>query len=80
MTAPAPIAESLAVRFRRRAEIRRKIPRPEPDRIADVCEEAAARIEVLDARIEELEGQLRDLQFAYDAVREELERRRDGTG
>ena len=39
--------ETLIYRLRKRAEIRRSIPRGEPDRIADLLEEAADRIEEL---------------------------------
>jgi hypothetical protein len=38
----------LIVRLRKRAEIRRQIPRGEPDRIADLLEEAANAIEGTD--------------------------------
>lgn len=40
--------DPLTVRLRTRAAIRRKIPRGEPDRISDILEEAAMRIEVLE--------------------------------
>ena len=40
--------ESLVERLRKRAQIRRSIPRGEPDRIADLLEEAAKRIEELE--------------------------------
>jgi hypothetical protein len=39
--------EGLITRLRRRAEIRRSIPRGEPDRISDILEEAAEMIESL---------------------------------
>ena len=51
--------ESLIYRLRKRAEIRRSIPNRksvqngEPDRIADLLEEAADKIEALEAFIEE---------------------------
>ena len=41
-------AESLIERLHKRAEIRRTIPRGEPDRIADLLEEAATRIKELE--------------------------------
>lgn len=37
----------LVYRLRKRAEIRRNIPRGEPDRISDILEEAANEIERL---------------------------------
>ena len=43
-------AETLIYRLRKRAEIRRGIPRAERDRIADLLEEAARRIEELELR------------------------------
>ena len=42
----------LITRLRARAAIRRKIPRGEPDRISDILEEAANRIEVLTHKVE----------------------------
>lgn len=39
--------EDIVIRLRKRAEIRRGIPRGEPDRIADLLEEAADEIEYL---------------------------------
>jgi hypothetical protein len=39
--------EGLITRLRKRAEIRRSIPRGEPDRISDLLEEAAEIIEYL---------------------------------
>lgn len=39
--------EDLVDRLRKRAEIRRKIPRGAPDRISDILEEAASEIEWL---------------------------------
>jgi hypothetical protein len=60
-----PVAEqSLVFRLRKRAEIRRQIPgrksveEGSPDRIADLLEEAAAKIEDQEKRIWELEGTL----------------------
>lgn len=44
--------EDLIERLRKRAEIRRSIPRGEPDRISDILEEAATVIENLDAQVE----------------------------
>lgn len=43
--------ESLVERLRKRAEIRRKIPRGEPDRIADLLEEAAEEIQWYEAEL-----------------------------
>lgn len=40
--------DTLIERLRKRAEIRRKIPRGESDRISDILEEAANRIEELE--------------------------------
>ena len=60
-----PVAEqSLVYRLRKRAEIRRQIPgrksveEGSPDRIADLLEEAAAKIEEQEERIWDLEGTL----------------------
>ena len=41
------MTEDLVTRLRKRAEIRRGIPRGEPDRISDILEEAADEIERL---------------------------------
>ena len=41
------MTEDLIARLRKRAEICRKIPRGEPDRISDILEEAAGEIESL---------------------------------
>jgi len=41
--------DDLIKRLRKRAEIRRNIPRGEPDRISDILEEAANAIEALQA-------------------------------
>ena len=49
--------ESLIERLRKRASIRRSIPRGEPDRISDILEEAANKIEEL-----ENEGLIKDLE------------------
>ena len=46
-------SEDLIARLRKRAEIRRNIPRGEPDRISDVLEEAANRIEELEQELRE---------------------------
>ena len=46
-TYPMNEPEDLVTRLRKRAEIRRKIPRGEPDRISDILEEAADEIERL---------------------------------
>jgi hypothetical protein len=45
-------SDDLVLRLRKRAEIRRGIPRPEPDRISNVLEEAANRIETLQKQID----------------------------
>ena len=57
-----PLTEQgLVYRLRKRAEIRRQIPgrrsveQGEPDRIADILDEAAAEIESLQKQIRELE-------------------------
>jgi hypothetical protein len=42
---------TLVERLRKRAEIRRSIPRGEPDRISDILEEAANEIERLERDI-----------------------------
>ena len=58
------VEQSLLFRLRKRAEIRRQIPGRKSveegtaDRIADLLEEAAARIEEQEKRIWELEGTL----------------------
>ena len=44
---------TLVERLRKRAEIRRNIPRGEPDRISDILEEAAGEIERLENLIED---------------------------
>ena len=44
-------SKSLVERLRKRASIRRSIPRAEPDRIADLLEEAATRIENLEKQV-----------------------------
>ena len=46
--------EDLVTRLRKRAEIRRQIPRGEPDRIADLLEEAADNIIALNEEIADL--------------------------
>ena len=60
-----PVSEqSLVFRLRKRAEIRRQIPGRKsveegtPDRIADLLEEAATKLEEQEKRICELEGTL----------------------
>jgi hypothetical protein len=60
-----PVAEqSLVFRLRKRADIRRQIPgrksveEGSADRIADLLEEAAAKLEEQEKRIWELEGTL----------------------
>jgi hypothetical protein len=67
--------QSLVFRLRRRAEIRRQIPdrrsvqAGEPDRIADLLEEAADELTELRALRYELMGVLEDCQVSgYDAV------------
>lgn len=47
----------LVFRLRKRAEIRRAIPRPEPDRISQILEEAADEI----VRLREFEWMYKDL-------------------
>jgi len=44
------MAWDIKYRLRKRAEIRRGIPRAEPDRISDILEEAADRIQELEFR------------------------------
>jgi len=57
---PKPEQESLVVRLRKRAAIRRQIPsrksvqEGQPDRIADLLEEAAEELEFKDRMIESL--------------------------
>ena len=51
--------DELVFRLLKRAEIRRSIPRGEPDRIADLLEEAANRINFLE---DELSSQLLHLE------------------
>jgi hypothetical protein len=67
--------QSLAFRLRKRAEIRRQIPdrrsvqAGEPDRIADLLEEAADELTELRALRYELMGVLEDCRVSgYDAV------------
>jgi len=54
-------AQGLVYRLRKRAEIRRQIPgrrsveQGEPDRIADLLDEAAVEVERLQKQIQELE-------------------------
>ena len=45
--------ETLIYRLRKRAEIRRNIPRGEPDRISDILEEAASHIADLERQVSE---------------------------
>jgi hypothetical protein len=45
--------ETLIERLRKRARIRRSIPRSEPDRISDILEEAANKIEELEKKVNE---------------------------
>ena len=44
--------DDLVERLRKRAEIRRSIPRGEPDRISDILEEAANRLEEYEAAMD----------------------------
>jgi hypothetical protein len=53
--------ENLIYRLRKRAEIRRSIPRGEPDRISDLLEEAANYIESLETCVTLLVGDIREL-------------------
>lgn len=53
----APNDNDIVYRLRKRAEIRRNIPRSEPDRISDILEEAAAEI----VRLREFEWMYKDL-------------------
>ena len=53
MMYPPKIQETLVERLRKRAEIRRSIPRGEPDRIADLLEEAADEIEYLERKLDD---------------------------
>lgn len=48
------MSEDIVDRLLKRAEIRQKIPRPEPDRISRDCEEAAREIISLRATVEYL--------------------------
>lgn len=45
--------DDIVFRLKKRAEIRRKIPRKEPDRISEILEEAACEIESLRLEIKE---------------------------
>jgi hypothetical protein len=47
--------KTLIERLLKRAEIRRNIPRSEPDRISDILEEAAKRIYDLETQLKILE-------------------------
>jgi hypothetical protein len=74
--------QSLVFRLRRRAEIRRQIPdrrsvqAGEPDRIADLLEEAADELTELRALRYELMGVLEDCQVSgYDRVCDETVQR-----
>lgn len=55
--------ETLVQRLRKRAEIRRSIPRGEPDRISDILEEAANRIVELEDKLHSLEMDAMDARF-----------------
>ena len=44
-------SDDVVIRLRRRAEIRRNIPRSEPDRISEILQEAALEIEKLRNRL-----------------------------
>jgi len=83
----------LVYRLKKRAEIRRQIPgrksveSGEPDRIADLLDEAAKKIELLDrdyrfmrdlvigeeARSKELEKELKRTKFAWNMAENEIE-------
>lgn len=65
-----PVAEqSLVFRLRKRAEIRRQIPGRKstqegtPDRIANLLDEAAAKIEEQEAKINELQDIIEQMQI-----------------
>ena len=53
----------LIERLKKRAEIRRSIPRGEPDRISDLLEEAAKYIEQLEVDYEELSIEYNDMKY-----------------
>ncbi len=53
----------LVERLRKRAEIRRNIPRGEPDRISDILEEAAQEIVDLRMELERLTCHIEDRMF-----------------
>ena len=52
------MTETLIERLRKRAEIRRKIPRGEPDRIADLLEEAAEQLVLYEQLIRTYEADM----------------------
>lgn len=52
------VDSQLVSRLRKRAEIRRSIPRGEPDRISDLLEEAAKEIERLQKGYTELKDEI----------------------
>jgi hypothetical protein len=72
MTPPLTPAEvaALAEELQTRARIRRSIPRLEPDRIADVCERAAAALLALQAeeRHARVDGRIAGLDEAYSII------------
>jgi hypothetical protein len=55
--------EGLIIRLRKRAEIRRSIPRGEPGRISDILEEAAEIIEYLRDENERLRNECPSLRL-----------------
>ena len=58
--------QDIVERLRMRAKIRRSIPREEPDRIADICEEAAAEIERLRKILHNTGVELEDIMECLD--------------
>jgi succinate dehydrogenase/fumarate reductase flavoprotein subunit len=56
----------LVYRLRKRAEIRRNIPRGEPDRISDILEEAAQEIVDLRMELERLTCHIEDRMWNND--------------
>lgn len=60
--APGTEFMTLVERLRKRAEIRRSIPRGEPDRISDILEEAAKTLEEQETEL----AVLRDLKRAHE--------------
>ena len=56
--------ETLVERLRKRAKIRRSIPRGEPDRISDILEEAANEIVSQEKELDEL----REFKYNYGII------------